>query len=233
MTKLLKPVLFLIIAAIVGVVIYIKFIAKAETGSIPVVEKAPTAIAPLALEEGPKIFGDLAVKTTEPLPEPSRVNAVPEKGAEIKITSSSPAAPVPTVISPPAAVTVLSATPAPMLNNNPYITVPPPPPPAPPSVKGFVPIKTITRTVNITPNSTTAPVPGDLGVADGTPLGTWNISELKAAAFLRFDNKYVFKVRNTAYYNFYGYFIDASGNQTVPPFTGQARYTSFEIGNFY
>ena len=99
--------------------------------------------------------------------------------------------------------------------------------------KGFVPIKTVTRSINVTPNSPTAPTPGDSAVSDGTPLTTWNLPELKEAAFIRFDNKHVFKVRNKAYYNFYGYFIDSAGNKTIAPFTTQTRYTSFEIGNFF
>ena len=161
----------------------------------------------------------------------SNVAAVP---VPMPAASSVPATPVPTVVSPPAQTQVINTTtPAQTLGTNTYITIPPPPPPAPASVKGFVPVKTVTRRVTITPNSPTAPTPGDLGVADGTPLGNWNIPELKAAAFLRFNNSYVFKVRNTAYYNFYGYFINSSGTVTAPPFTSPTAYTSFEIGNFY
>ena len=60
MTKLFIPTLLLIIAGIVGLVIYTNFIAPKPA---PVAPVAPVAIAPITPPEGPKIFADLAVKT--------------------------------------------------------------------------------------------------------------------------------------------------------------------------
>ena len=141
------------------------------------------------------------------------------------------AATIPTVVNPPPE----AATPPPPAISTPnaYITIPSPPPPAPPSVHGFVPIQTVTRSVVLSPNKSTAPTAGDAGLADGVPLGQWNIPNLTASAYLRFDGSNVMKVRNIAYYNLYGYFINSSGNQIATPYSGDTRFSSFEIGNFY
>jgi len=129
--------------------------------------------------------------------------------------SSTPSAPIiPVVVNPPPAA---AAPPPPAVPTpNPYISIPSPPPPAP-SVRGFVSTQTVNRAVNLTPNSPTAPTPGDTGVADGTPINQWNVPNLNTAAYLRFPDGNIMKVRNIAYYNFYGYFINASGAQIPSP----------------
>jgi hypothetical protein len=107
----------------------------------------------------------------------------------------------------------------------------PPPPPTSTTTGGFVPLQTITRNVNLKASSPTAPTPGDCAISDGTPLSGWGVTNLTATPYIRLNGSYVMKVRNTSYYNFYGYFIDASGNTTTAPAAG--RYSSFEVGNFY
>jgi len=152
----------------------------------------------------------------------------PPVGASPSSTTSAPIIPV--VVNPPA---VAAAPPPPAVPTpNPYITIPSPPPPAP-SVRGFVSIQTVNRSVNLTPNSPTAPTSGDAGVADGTPINNWNVPNLKTAAYLRFSDGNIMKVRNIAYYNFYGYFINASGAQIPSPYSATTRFPNFELGNFY
>ena len=144
--------------------------------------------------------------------------------------STTAAAPIPTAVNP----TPVATTPPPpaVSTPNPYITIPSPPPPAP-SVHGFVPIQTVSRSVVLSPNKSTAPTAGDAGLADGVPLGQWNVPNLTTSAYLRFNGTNVMKVRNIAYYNLYGYFIDSSGNQIATPYSGDTRFSMFEIGNFY
>ena len=137
--------------------------------------------------------------------------------------STTAASPIPTAVNPP---------PPAVSTPNPYITIPSPPPPAP-SVHGFVPIQTVSRSVVLSPNKSTAPTAGDAGLADGVPLGQWNVPNLTTSAYLRFNGTNVMKVRNIAYYNLYGYFIDSSGNQIATPYSGDTRFSMFEIGNFY
>jgi hypothetical protein len=115
---------------------------------------------------------------------------------------------------------------------NPYVSVPAPPPPAP-SVHGFVSLQTVNKQVNVNPAPTTAPTPGDAGMANGQPLSTWNVPNLTTTAYVRLNNQHIMKVRNIAYYNLYGYFVDSSGNQISAPFTTTTSFPSFEIGNFY
>jgi len=140
------------------------------------------------------------------------------------------ASPIPTAVNP----TPVAVTPPPpaVSTPNPYITIPSPPPPAP-SVHGFVPIQSVSRSVVLSPNKSTAPTAGDAGLADGVPLGQWNVPNLTTSAYLRFNGTNVMKVRNIAYYNLYGYFINSSGNQIATPYSGDTRFSSFEIGNFY
>ena len=144
--------------------------------------------------------------------------------------STTAASPIPTAVNP----TPVATTPPPsaVSTPNPYITIPSPPPPAP-SVHGFVPIQTVSRSVVLSPNKSTAPTAGDAGLADGVPLGQWNVPNLTTSAYLRFNGTNVMKVRNIAYYNLYGYFIDSSGNQIATPYSGDTRFSMFEIGNFY
>ena len=137
--------------------------------------------------------------------------------------STTAASPIPTAVNPP---------PPAVSTPNPYITIPSPPPPAP-SVHGFVPIQTVSRSVVLSPNKSTAPTAGDAGLADGVPLGQWNVPNLTTSAYLRFNGTNVMKVRNIAYYNLYGYFIDSSGNQIATPYSGDTQFSMFEIGNFY
>jgi hypothetical protein len=152
----------------------------------------------------------------------------PPVGASPSSTTSAPIIPV--VVNPPA---VAAAPPPPAVPTpNPYITIPSPPPPAP-SVRGFVSIQTVNRPVNITPNSPTAPTAGDVGVSDGTPISQWNVPNLKTAAYLRFSDGNIMKVRNIAYYNFYGYFISETGAQRASPYATTTRFANFQLGNFY
>ena len=144
--------------------------------------------------------------------------------------STTAASPIPTAVNP----TPVATTPPPsaVSTPNPYITIPSPPPPAP-SVHGFVPIQTVSRSVVLSPNKSTAPTAGDAGLADGVPLGQWNVPNLTTSAYLRFNGTNVMKVRNIAYYNLYGYFINSSGNQIATPYSGDTQFSMFEIGNFY
>jgi len=177
-----------------------------------------------------------------PSPEPSPVAETPTGTTPTATTptettpvgaspSSTPSAPIiPVVVNPPPAA---AAPPPPAVPTpNPYITIPSPPPPAP-SVRGFVSIQTVNRSVNLTPNSPTASTAGDAGVADGTPINNWNVPNLKTAAYLRFSDGNIMKVRNIAYYNFYGYFINASGAQIPSPYSTTTRFANFQLGNFY
>jgi hypothetical protein len=137
---------------------------------------------------------------------------------------------VPVVVNPP---TPATAPPPPaVVTPNPYISNPSPPPPAP-GVHGFVSTQTVNMAVNITPNSPTAPTAGDAGVANGTPIGQWNVPNLNTAAYIRFSDGNVMKVRNIAYYNFYGYFINSTGAAITTPYSGRTSFPSFELGNFY
>jgi hypothetical protein len=100
-----------------------------------------------------------------------------------------------------------------------------------PATRGFVPLQTVTRNVTLKASSPGAPTPGDYAISDGTVLTTWPITNLAETAYIRLGGLYVMKVRNRGFYNFYGYFIDANGNQGTAPAAGQ--YSSFEVGNFY
>ena len=145
--------------------------------------------------------------------------------------SSTPGAPlVPVVVNPPTPAT--QPPPPAVPTPNPYVSTPAPPPPAT-GVHGFVSLQTVNRTVNITPNSPTAVTAGDAGVADGTPINTWNVPNLTTAAYLRFSDGNVMKVRNIAYYNFYGYFINSTGASIATPYSTRTTFSSFELGNFY
>ncbi|BAT22120.1 hypothetical protein AR679_gp094 [Yellowstone lake phycodnavirus 1] len=145
--------------------------------------------------------------------------------------SSTPGAPlVPVVVNPPTPAT--QPPPPAVPTPNPYVSTPAPPPPAT-GVHGFVSLQTVNRTVNITPNSPTAVTAGDAGVADGTPINTWNVPNLNTAAYIRFSDGNVMKVRNIAYYNFYGYFIDSTGASRATPYSTRTTFSSFELGNFY
>ena len=165
--------------------------------------------------------------TTPPPPDTTPpVTVTPVVSAVVPGTvspSTTAASPIPTAVNPP---------PPAVSTPNPYITIPSPPPPAP-SVHGFVPIQTVSRSVVLSPNKSTAPTAGDAGLADGVPLGQWNVPNLTTSAYLRFNGTNVMKVRNIAYYNLYGYFIDSSGNQIATPYSGDTRFSMFEIGNFY
>ena len=165
--------------------------------------------------------------TTPPPPDTNPpVTVTPVVSAVVPGTvspSTTAASPIPTAVNPP---------PPAVSTPNPYITIPSPPPPAP-SVHGFVPIQTVSRSVVLSPNKSTAPTAGDAGLADGVPLGQWNVPNLTTSAYLRFNGTNVMKVRNIAYYNLYGYFIDSSGNQIATPYSGDTRFSMFEIGNFY
>ena len=186
-------------------------------------------------------FGANCPAVSSPSTTPASVSYTPV-GATLSDPGAAPASvsytPVGATLSDPGttyAATIPAATPPPPAISTPnaYITIPSPPPPAPPSVHGFVPIQTVTRSVVLSPNKSTAPTAGDAGLADGVPLGQWNIPNLTTSAYLRFNGSNVMKVRNIAYYNLYGYFINSSGNQIATPYSGDTRFSSFEIGNFY
>jgi len=167
-------------------------------------------------------FGANCPAVSSPSTTPASVSYTPV-GATLSDPGTTYAATIPAATPPPPAISTPNA----------YITIPSPPPPAPPSVHGFVPIQTVTRSVVLSPNKSTAPTAGDAGLADGVPLGQWNIPNLTTSAYLRFNGSNVMKVRNIAYYNLYGYFINSSGNQIATPYSGDTRFSSFEIGNFY
>jgi hypothetical protein len=171
-------------------------------------------------------------KCESTLPE---VSVTPE-AAPVSVSQTPVAAPVSVSQTPVAAPVSVSQTPVAYVpstpvTGNPYISTPPAPPPT--SLHGLVTTQTVRRPVHIHPNSITAPTPNDTGVNDGNPIISWNIPNLKSSAYLRFDGRYIMKVRNVAYYNFYGYWIDSNGNPVSSPYTDGHEVTSFEIGNWY
>ena len=214
---MVSPVIIAVVAfaCCICIAVGVYFATKGGDSPAPAPTTTPATTTPTTTPTTP------TTTPTTPTTTPTPVGTSPSS------TTGSPVIPV--VVNPPP---VAAAPPPPAVATpNPYISIPSPPPPAP-SVRGFVSTQTVNRAVNLTPNSPTAPTPGDTGVADGTPINQWNVPNLNTAAYLRFPDGNIMKVRNIAYYNFYGYFINASGAATTP-YSSVTRFPNFQLGNFY